>query len=168
MADVVLVGLPGSGKTTTARALAARLERPFVDTDDVFFERENVTVQEYLRGHDENEFRQRELGALTWALALGGVVATGGGIVATAASRRLLSGQLTVWLDSPDEVLVSRVRDGDRPLLGDDPGARLVELRARRDALYAEVSRCRVDSSGPLEEVLEQIVRIVASVRTSP
>ena len=75
MADAVLVGLPGSGKTTTGRALAQLLGRDFVDTDDIFFERERATVQDYLRTHDEADFRRRELDALTQAIASPGIVA---------------------------------------------------------------------------------------------
>lgn len=161
MADVVLVGLPGSGKTTTGCALADTLGRIFVDVDDVFFEREGVSVQDYLRAHGESDFRERELAALGRALNGPGVVATGGGVVTTPEARRLLTPQFTVWLDCPDEVLVARVTEGDRPLLGEDPASRLAELRATRDPLYARVSRFRVDAGRPIEEVLTQLLEIV-------
>lgn len=165
MAHVVLVGLPGSGKTTTGRALALTLGRAFVDTDDVFFEREHVSVQDYLRAHDEETFRERELTALRHALSHDGVVATGGGVVSTDRARRLLSSELTVWLDCPDEVLVARVLDGDRPLLGEEPAARMAELRERRDGLYAEVSRFRVDSNRPIDQQLGELLDIVESAQ---
>jgi shikimate kinase len=165
VAHVVLVGLPGSGKTTTGRALALTLGRAFVDTDDVFFEREHVSVQDYLRAHDEETFRERELTALRHALSHDGIVATGGGVVSTDRARRLLSSELTVWLDCPDEVLVARVLDGDRPLLGEEPAARMAELRERRDGLYAEVSRFRVDSNRPIDQQLGELLDIVESAQ---
>ena len=163
MALVVLVGLPGSGKTTTGRALAHDLGCQFVDTDEIFLEREHVSVQDYLRTHGEALFRERELLALGQALATSGVVSTGGGMVSTLAARHLLSEQLTVWLDCSDDVLVTRVLQGDRPLLGDDPRSRLVELRAQRDALYLEVSRHRIDSNRPVHELVAQFVGFVES-----
>jgi shikimate kinase len=167
MADAVLVGLPGSGKTTTGRALAQVLGRDFVDTDDVFFEREHVSVQDYLRAHDEADFRRREIEALTQALESPGIVATGGGIVTTPAARQLLGGELTVWLDCPNEVLVTRVATGDRPLLGSDPATHLSRLREEREALYREVSRFKVDSSESLEQLVLRLLNIVENAQTS-
>ncbi len=166
MALVVLVGLPGSGKTTVGRSLATVLERTFVDTDDLFAEREGVSVQDYLRSHSEESFRERELLALRAALNSHDVVATGGGVVITPEARQLLSEEMTVWLDCPDEELRSRVRAGDRPLLGDDPAARLSELRAQREALYAAVARVRVDARGPFEEVVTRLRTVVESAGT--
>jgi shikimate kinase len=167
VALIVLVGLPGSGKTTTGRALAQALGRRFVDTDEVFFENEGESVQDYLRAHGEAQFRVRELLALSQALGIPGVVATGGGAVTTVPARRLLGSELTVWLDCPDEVLVARVIEGDRPLLGDDPAEGLRELRAQRDALYLEVSRCRVDSSQPMDRLITQLASIVETTQAS-
>jgi shikimate kinase len=167
VALIVLVGLPGSGKTTTGRALAQTLGRSFVDTDEVFFDRERQSVQDYLRAHGEAQFRERELLALSRALGTTGVVATGGGTVTTAPARHLLGQELTVWLDCPDEVLVARVVEGDRPLLGDDPAERLRELRAQRDDLYLEVSRFRVDSSRPVDRLITQLASIVEATQAS-
>ena len=167
MALVVLVGLPGAGKTTTGRALARTMGRRFVDTDDIFFEREHVSVQEYLRTQGEASFRERELAALNQSLSTSSVVSTGGGMVTTAAARGLLAQELTVWLDCSDEVLLTRVLEGDRPLLGDVPEDGLRELRARRDALYLEVSRYRVDASRPVDELVTQLVDIVESAQAT-
>lgn len=167
MALVVLVGLPGSGKTTTGRALAQSLGRSFVDTDDIFSEREHLSVQDYLRANGEGSFRERELAALGQALSTTGVVSTGGGMITTAEARRLLRQELTVWLDCFDEVLVTRVLEGDRPLLGDEPEERLGGLRAQREALYLEVSRCRIDSSRPVDELVAQLTGIVESNQAS-
>ncbi len=155
---MVLVGLPGSGKTTAGRALAAALGRDFVDTDEVFARREHVSVQDYLREHSEASFRERELAALAEALSGAGVVATGGGVVTTVDARRLLGDELTVWLDCSDDELAARVIGGDRPLLDADPLTRLRELRAARGAFYAEVARHRVDSSA-------QVAALVARLR---
>jgi shikimate kinase len=168
VSDVVLVGLPGSGKTTAGRALAELTGRSFVDTDDAFVEHEGVSVQEFLRHHGEADFRERETRTLSRVLPVTDVVATGGGVVTSDAARRLLREQVTVWLDCPDEVLIERVADGDRPLLGDDPAGRLAQLRRERDALYREVSRRRVESDQPLERLVAQLRDIVDAAPARP
>lgn len=157
MAAVVLVGLPATGKTTTGRALAAATGLSFVDTDDLFFEMVGVRVPEYLRGHDEADFRAREVGVLAAALRDYDVVATGGGVVCTPAGRALLAAEATWWLDCPDEVIVARAVAGDRPLLGADPEGRLRELRAQREEYYREVSRERLDAAQATESLVERL-----------
>ena len=91
------------------------------------------------------------------------VVATGGGVVTTPQARSLLRAAPTLWLDAPDAVLVERVRDGDRPLLGDDPLEALARLRSQRSRFYADVARghIAVDRDidaicGDLERALEE------------
>lgn len=155
MADrhLVLVGLMGSGKSTVGAEVAERLGRRFVDLDDEVAVREGRTVRELLREDGGATFRAAEAAALAEVLAAPEalVLATGGGAVLDAGSRRVLAGSpVVVWLQAPTEVLVSRVaRDGasDRPLLDDGPAVVLDRLADERSPLYAEVADVRVDSS---------------------
>jgi shikimate kinase len=164
MARLVLVGLPGAGKTTLGRLLAERWACGLVDTDDVLADLVGVSAPQYLREWGEPSFRERELDALRQALDSHDVVSTGAGIVTTSAARELLAGELTLWLDADDEVLVERVRDGERPLLGDDHRASLARLRVQREPWYREVARGRVDSSGSPDEVVALALDEVRSV----
>lgn len=161
MARIVLVGLPGTGKSTVGRALAEVLGESFCDTDEVFTELEHVSVQDYLRGYGEVWFRKRETNALRVALVRAAVVATGGGIVTTANARRILENEFTVWLTCHDDELLARVRDGDRPLLGENPRERLAQLRGEREEWYRQVSRCGVTSDRPVAQVVDELVRLV-------
>ncbi len=68
-AGVVLVGLPGSGKSTVGRLLAERLGRPFHDTDELIERRSGMPAHEYLRRHGEAQFRAVERDALDEACA---------------------------------------------------------------------------------------------------
>jgi shikimate kinase len=120
-----------------------------------------VPAAQYLRDAGEANFRARELDALRVALGNDAVVATGGGIVCTAEARDALSEELTLWLDCDDDVILTRLGDGDRPLLADRPAAALVRLRAEREARYREVSRARVDTSVSLDEVVTRVTREV-------
>ncbi len=82
MARLVLVGLPGTGKTAVARAFAERWHCDAIDTDDIVAERVGTTAAAYLRDQGESSFRACELEALREALEQEDVVvATGGGIV---------------------------------------------------------------------------------------
>ena len=158
MALLVLVGLPGTGKTSVAQRLAQILDRPFIDTDEALSLDVGCAASDFLRAAGEGEFRAREREALERALMVDAVVATGGGVVTTQPSRDLLAGQRTLWLDCDDEEILARVADGDRPLLGDEPRTSLARLRAEREQWYREVSRGRVDASGTLDDVVGRVL----------
>lgn len=159
MSRLILVGLPGVGKTTVARALAERWGAVALDTDDVLASLVGTSAAQYLRVEGETAFRERELDALR--LTLEGppdvVIATGGGIVSSPSARLALAEEFTVWLDCDDDVILSRLGDTDRPLLAGGPAETLVQLRGARQAWYRDVSRARIDTSAPLEDVLEKV-----------
>lgn len=158
MARLVLVGLPGTGKSRVAKQLAARWGVGSLDTDDLVAAAAGCDVGAYLREMGEPEFRRRELEALLEALDTDSVVATGGGVVTIEEARKSLVREPTYWLDSTDEEILHHVGDVDRPLLGDRPAEALARLRAQRETWYREVSRARVESSGTLDEVVERVL----------
>ncbi len=158
MARVVLIGLPGTGKSAVARALGAHYGVEWVDTDDEVAAHEGASPGDLIRTRGEGAFRDLESRALESALARDVVVATGGGVVERVSNRDALRAAPTVWLDAPDEILLARVGEGDRPLLGDDPVRALAELRQRRRGWYEEVARVRVAATGTLDEVVAAVV----------
>lgn len=157
VARAVLIGLPGSGKSTLARALAAHWGCDAVDTDDVLSASVGCSAAEFLRTRGEEAFRREEVAALDVALGADAVVATGGGVVVSEGARALLAAQRTVWLDCEDAVLLARLGEGERPLLGADPAIALARLRAQRETWYREVSMLRVDTSGEIDEALGRL-----------
>jgi shikimate kinase len=159
VARLVLVGLPGVGKTTLAHALATRWSCGEFDTDALVATSVAMPSPQYLRQFGETHFRERELDALHTALVGDAVVATGAGIVTTAAARALIAREFALWLDADDDTLSERVAAGDdRPLLGDDRAEGVRRLRREREAWYRESSRARVDATGTLDEVLERVL----------
>jgi len=161
VARVVLVGLPGVGKTTVAKALEHRLGVAALDADDVFLATRGQSVQDCLRTDGEDRFRELEYDTLCDAVRDDIIYSCGGGVVRTEAARKLLATLPTVWLDAPDEVLLIRVADGDRPLLGDDLRAGIARLRAERSALYDEVAALRVNADDGIDNIVSAIADFV-------
>ena len=150
MRHVVLVGLSGSGKSTIGRALARRLGRPFVDTDALIVQRAGKPIPRVFEEHGEPAFRAFERDAVQGALSgPDAVIATGGGAPVDPDNRSALwTGNLVIWLDAPVAALAARVgRAGaGRPLLAGDPMARLEQLRAAREPVYA-AAHLRIDTA---------------------
>jgi len=164
VARLVLVGLPGVGKSTVARMLSAEWKCPHVDTDDVIVKKAGCSIGDFIREKGEPAFRELEFEALEEALTSEGVVSTGGGIVTFEKSRTALKAEPTVWLDTKDEQITPRLGGTDRPLLDGNPGQILKLMREARAPFYEEVSRARVDASGTLEDVKNQILIVAGSL----
>jgi shikimate kinase len=160
---LVFVGLPGTGKSTLARALADRWHVEAIDTDDVVATAVGSSAAQFLRDQGEATYRVRELEALRAVLDGHGdvVVATGGGIVCTAPARDVLKEEFTLWLDCDDDVILARLGDFDRPLLAEEPARQLAQLRHERADWYAEVSRLRIETTGLTDDVAAHIAREV-------
>ena len=148
--QVVLIGLPGAGKSTTGRRLAKLLAVAFADTDDLIEQRAGRTVREIFGQDGEAEFRRIEADVISSALRdFDGVLALGGGALTTASTRESLaaSGIPVVLLAAPVATLVARVGDGSsRPLLAEDPPARLAELAAEREPEYRRAATFTVQT----------------------
>ncbi len=159
---IYLVGLSGSGKSLVGRLLATRLGWGFVDSDRAIEERQGASIPELFSFAGEERFREVEAAVLLgYAGAENMVVATGGGAVTTVAAREALAGGFVVWLRvSPNEAARRLMRNPGtetRPLLAtagnegrseESIAARLTELLAAREALYAEVADAIVDVDG--------------------
>jgi shikimate kinase len=158
MARVILVGLPGVGKTSAGRALAKRWKTTFIDTDALFKRELGISVSDHIREFGEPAFRQQELLILEQAVNAYDVVSTGGGIVSTPQARNLLKSSITFWLDCDDASILERLGGGDRPLLGEDRAKGLAALREKRQALYEEVATARVEASGKLVQTVNGLV----------
>lgn len=173
---IVLVGLPGSGKSTVGRHLARRLQLPFQDSDHVIEERIGCSIREFFAREGEDAFRDLEeqvIGELT-AAERGSVLATGGGVVLRRANReRLHANSKVVYLRSSPEEVFRRLRhDTSRPLLQvDDPLARLRDLYAQRDPLYRETAHFVIETGRPSVPTLVNMIIMqleLAGVLTPP
>ena len=158
---IVLVGLSGSGKSTVAAAVAARRNRPLIDLDVEIETREGAHHSEIIETRGEAAFRDVEAEAVRLACAVDrAVIATGGGAVIDPLNRwALWHAGTVVWLDAPDEVLLTRLaaHAETRPLLAGDAAERLARLRARRYRFYRSAD-VRFDASAPTYAVVEAVL----------
>jgi shikimate kinase len=160
-----------TGKTTVGRALAGRLDRPFLDSDVMIEAQTGRTVAQIFETDGEAAFRALETEVLESALGSvpPPVIAAAGGVVLSSANRgRLrdasLQGGTVVWLRADPSLLTERVRPGDhRPLLADDPAGVLRRMAVDRAALYAEVADHTIDVDGlSVDQVLAAVEQVVA------
>jgi len=149
--DLVLIGLPGSGKSAVGRRLAARHEATFVDLDVGIEAAAGMTIPEIFEAEGEAGFRRRErqvvvaLGAADTAPNLRRVISPGGGAILDPRNRwSLFRGRVVAWLDVRPEVLAQRLRRSPtvRPLVqGGDPLGRIRALAAERERFYGAAHR---------------------------
>jgi shikimate kinase len=164
---LVLVGMMGAGKSTVGKRLAARLGRPFADTDRVLEERLGVSIPTIFELEGEAGFRDREAAVLADLLERkGAVLATGGGIVLREDNRRQLAERAwVIYLRaSAEDLWVRTRRDTTRPLLRTaDPRARIAELLAHRAPYYLEVANLVVETGRqPVERLIEHVMQRLA------
>lgn len=156
---IYLVGFMAAGKTSVARALAARLGWRAEDLDDLIEARERRTVSEIFVRGGEAYFRGVEREVLRLLLPLRHVVvATGGGTFMDPDNRAAINlDGVSVWLDVPLDELVARIpADGRRPLAADR--TQMERLYALRQAAYAH-AHLRVDARGVRpDEVAERVL----------
>lgn len=161
---ILLVGLPGAGKSTIAPLLAARLGSPAHDSDALIEAAHGRSVADIIREDGEAAFRAEEGRIVAELLDAGrSVIAAGGGAWLAPEIRALATDRAAViWLDAPLEALAARLGDArDRPLLAGDVRARLTALRAARDPVYA-LATVRVDAGRAPALVLAEILAALA------
>lgn len=160
---LVLIGLPGAGKTTVGRQLARRLKCPFADSDQIIEDRLGCSIRDFFAREGEDAFRDLEQEVID-ELTLNStaqVLSTGGGVVLRPANRQHLHERgRVVYLRSQPEELFRRLRhDTSRPLLQvDDPKEKLRELFEARDPLYRETAHFVMDTGRPSVATLVNMI----------
>ena len=170
--SLYLVGMMGSGKTSTGRPLAERLGYGFVDADAVIEQAAGCSIPDIFDRDGEAGFRSLEsqvLSAISQRHSL--VVATGGGVVTQPENWGLLHSGIVIWLDVvPDQLLHRLNADSTvRPLLQTtDPEASLNTLLNERRPLYGEADLTVVINDETPEAVADGILQLLPSLLKDP
>ena len=162
---VVLIGPPGSGKSTVGPLLAELLGVQFADTDGMIAQRAGKPVGDIFIDDGEDAFRDLERSAAGQAIAgHRGVLALGSGSVLTEATRSLLAGRRVVYLEAGFPAVAKRTGlDGPHPPIPGNPRGRLRQLLEERRPLYADLAWLTVatDDRDP-QQVAGEIAAAVA------
>lgn len=159
----VLVGLPGSGKSTIGRRLAKALDLGLLDTDAAIEKSTGRTIAEIFASDGEAGFRRIEADVVRDALSThDGVLSLGGGAVTTASVREALAGHTVIYLEINAAEGVRRTGGATvRPLLaGSDRAEKFKALMGERIPLYREVATLRVNTN---RRNLGAVVRYIVS-----
>lgn len=156
MQNIVLIGMPGCGKSTIGSALAAALDRHFTDTDRVIQETEGRSIPEIFATEGEDYFRGRETEAMAKVgMQSGLVIATGGGCVTRLENYPLLRQNGTIiWLRRDLEQLSTE----GRPLSAKSSPEELYRIRK---PFYERFSNHTVNNNQSVESVVKQILAIL-------
>ncbi len=160
----VLIGPPGSGKTTIGTALAERLGVPLRDTDADAEAAAGKPIGEIFIDDGEERFRALERAAVAAALAEHeGVLALGGGAVLAPETQELLAGHTVVYLRVGLAEAIKRVGLASaRPLLVLNPRSQMRKLLEERLPVYERLGTVHVDTDGRLpEEIVEEIAKAI-------
>ena len=165
---IYIVGFMGAGKTTVGRELAARLDVPFFDLDDLVEAAEKTSIKEIFSQHGEPYFRKRERDILRSTRYLdNAVVATGGGTFTFDENIQFIQSEgLSVWLSAPYSLLRGRIGDkaAERPLFRDDVAAHELFKNRLRYYRMADVALDIRDDETTAEIVERLLLELPKSV----
>lgn len=146
--NIVLIGMPGSGKSTVGVLLAKRLRRQFVDTDVLLQTSDGRSLQEIVDGEGYMELRRIEEETILGLICENHVIATGGSaIYSTTAMNHLKRNGVVVFLHAPVTTLASRIRDFETRGLAKRKDQTLDDLFAERLPLYTAWADLTVNCS---------------------
>ena len=156
MQNIVLIGMPGCGKTSVGRALAETLHRPFLDADEILVQQAGMSIPDIFRLEGEDGFRRRETAVLAGLGKRSGcILATGGGCVTRAENYPLLRQNGTIFcLTRALDLLPSAGRPVSQAL-----GAEAIY--AQRKPLYERFADHMISNDGALSDTINEILEVL-------
>ncbi|MBQ3135144.1 MAG: shikimate kinase [Oscillospiraceae bacterium] len=162
MKNIVLIGMPGCGKSAVGRLLGEMLNMPLVDTDTMVEQEQGMTIPEIFEQFGEPAFRDMESRAAKTAAAMdGAVIATGGGMVLRQENMQALSGTGVVFFRDRAVADIAGQDMTDRPLVGAGSD-RLYELYEQRIGLYRKYADYIISDTQTAQQAAERIAALYA------
>ncbi len=164
---IVLIGVPGAGKTTVGSLLAQSLKYEFIDTDQIIEQQLGKSISDIFIQDGEEFFRKIEAQVIASALKNELiVVSVGGGALMNTHTRDLIKSQTAIWLQAGLSQAVDRIgMNKNRPLLLGNVRGQLADLMAAREPFYIECAKLVVDTNDlSPQEVVEEIEKQLAGV----
>ncbi|MEO1592454.1 MAG: shikimate kinase [Cyanobacteria bacterium J06632_22] len=170
--NVYLIGMMGSGKSTTGQQLAQQLGYRFLDTDALIVQATGQSINQIFEAQGEAAFREIETQVLAQVSPHTRlVVATGGGIVTQQMNWSYLQHGVVAWLDVPVDQLVARLKGDDtRPLLqAADLSEKLNKLLDQRRTLYAQADvRIPVGNGDGVDAIAQRTIAALQQIIKTP
>lgn len=170
MNNIILVGMPCSGKTTVGKALAERTKAEYIDTDQYIIYNTSKSIEEIFSEHGEEYFRQVERNVIVDIIAKleNSVVSTGGGMPVKSNNMELLKKYGTViYLKTTIRNLIDRLDRKNRPLFKDPDAVKTLEnLLNSRASIYEKadiIIECHDDTP---DEICKKIIMSINSINT--
>ncbi|AWF82044.1 shikimate kinase [Microbulbifer sp. A4B17] len=159
--SIVLIGMPGAGKSTLGVLLAKELALGFTDTDVLIQSREGKTLQQIMAESDYLNLRAIEGEVLAEAILPNDVIATGGSAVYSEKGMENLRNQgLVVFLQCSAEELRRRIHNYESRGIAKAPGQSFASLFEERQALYRQYAEITIDCDGKsLQEALDHLLK---------
>ena len=163
--QLYLIGMMGSGKSSTGKALSLSLGWEFIDIDSEISNTHNLSINELFSNKGEQHFRELEYAEIKKHISKENVVvAVGGGAVTYEESFKLLSSKNCIYLKTSTQVLAERLEgDSSRPLLKENNKHQIIEkIFNQREELYLSLSSCEVNTDrNSLSDNCNKIVGLI-------
>lgn len=164
MKNIILIGMPGCGKTTLGKILSKELNMNFIDLDEYIEYKFEETIEDMFKKGEEY-FRNKESQAVTSMEGIKNtIIATGGGIVKYKRNMELLkSCGYIIFIHRKPEKILKNVDISNRPLLKDNKN-KIFDLYKERHMLYEEWSDFIVDNNEAIEETLNKLKNLIRTL----